>query len=73
VTLVFLRVASLAISAYLASVANTLELQNCLLSDCRTLSDVTVDGYSSIWSMNFGPPPLTLCSVSITSLESVTD
>jgi hypothetical protein len=53
------RVASLAISAYLASAASTLKLQNSLLSDCQALSDVTIDGYSSIWSKNFGPPPST--------------
>ena len=53
------RVASLAISAYLASAASTLELQNSLLSDCQALSDVTIDGYSSIWSKHFGPPPST--------------
>ena len=51
------RVASLAISAYLASAASTLELQNSLLADCHALSDVTVDDYSEIWSNNFGVPP----------------
>ena len=34
------RVASLAISAYLASAASTLELQNSLLSDCQALSEL---------------------------------
>jgi hypothetical protein len=52
------RVASLAIPAYLASAASTLELQNSLLANCQVLPDSLVDSYTSTWSENFGAPPL---------------
>jgi hypothetical protein len=52
------RVASLAIPAYLASAASTLELQNSLLANCQVLPDSLVDSYTSTWSENFGVPPL---------------
>jgi hypothetical protein len=52
------RVASLAISAYLASAASTLELQHSILDHSHALSDSHVDDYTTVWSDNFGPPPL---------------
>jgi hypothetical protein len=52
------RVASLEISAYLASAASTLERQRSMLALSYALSDSHADEYTTAYSDNFGHPPL---------------
>jgi len=51
------RVSSLALSAFLASAASTLSLQNRILANCLVSEDALMIEYLETWSKAFGSPP----------------
>ena len=48
---------SLALSAFLASAASTLTLQNRILANCLVSADARMTEYLDTWSKDFGSPP----------------